>query len=437
MVVDYSKWDKLELSDDSDIEVHPNVDKKSFIRWKQQDIHERRDQRRQEIEHLQVENRMSSYLLTRLAKLVESLEQISPSLEESEVASVVNQAIATASADDPDEEKPQSGPGYGDMIRSLIDQVSSEVSSAPRGSSRVQALSDAFKKHQEKLTNLQSECVKRLTELQNEEASRIRSDDLKIGFDSTMVSKKKVPEAAASSATKASTKPVSTKKPQKIEVLNRPNSSSSTGSSAGSSITRYDKGKAPLVDDEGDADDEADDTDAEDDFTISPLAEKFASIPVGNYRQCIDFIARNPEIVSEAESDGILMDAFSKEMKGQPNTAKQYVHNALLLQYCARLGRDGVTVFFGKIMTPNHKSLPAFLQDVDQTYKHVKTRSEILLEEQKSKLNEVEEEQIINLDTVTDEELAELGITREDIEKFKIEQAEQDALEQESANTQQ
>jgi cell division cycle protein 37 len=27
--MDYSKWDKLELSDDSDIEVHPNIDKKS------------------------------------------------------------------------------------------------------------------------------------------------------------------------------------------------------------------------------------------------------------------------------------------------------------------------------------------------------------------------------------------------------------------------
>ena len=37
--LNYAKWDNLELSDDSDIEVHPNVDKKSFIRWKQRDIH--------------------------------------------------------------------------------------------------------------------------------------------------------------------------------------------------------------------------------------------------------------------------------------------------------------------------------------------------------------------------------------------------------------
>ena len=41
MPIDYSKWDKIEISDDSDVEVHPNVDKQSFIRWKQRDIHEK------------------------------------------------------------------------------------------------------------------------------------------------------------------------------------------------------------------------------------------------------------------------------------------------------------------------------------------------------------------------------------------------------------
>jgi cell division cycle protein 37 len=31
--LNYSKWDQLELSDDSDIEGHPNVDKKSLIKF--------------------------------------------------------------------------------------------------------------------------------------------------------------------------------------------------------------------------------------------------------------------------------------------------------------------------------------------------------------------------------------------------------------------
>jgi len=39
MPVDYSKWDKLEISDDEDIECHPNIDKASMIRWHQAALH--------------------------------------------------------------------------------------------------------------------------------------------------------------------------------------------------------------------------------------------------------------------------------------------------------------------------------------------------------------------------------------------------------------
>lgn len=52
MPLDYSKWDNLELSDDSDIEVHPNVDKRSMIKWKQESIHRERAERKAKIEYL-------------------------------------------------------------------------------------------------------------------------------------------------------------------------------------------------------------------------------------------------------------------------------------------------------------------------------------------------------------------------------------------------
>jgi cell division cycle protein 37 len=32
---DYSKWDKIELSDDEE-DLHPNIDKDSWFRWKHQ-----------------------------------------------------------------------------------------------------------------------------------------------------------------------------------------------------------------------------------------------------------------------------------------------------------------------------------------------------------------------------------------------------------------
>lgn len=55
MPVDYSKWDALELSDDSDFEPHPNVDKRSFIRAKQAQIHQQRADRKNRIETLKYE----------------------------------------------------------------------------------------------------------------------------------------------------------------------------------------------------------------------------------------------------------------------------------------------------------------------------------------------------------------------------------------------
>ncbi|KAK7203750.1 Cdc37 N terminal kinase binding-domain-containing protein [Myxozyma melibiosi] len=417
MVVDYSKWDKLELSDDSDIEVHPNVDKKSFIRWKQQDIHEKRTQRRHEIESLKAENAMNSSLLDRLNRLIASLKSVADSDRAAVDASLKEAVKETGGA----EKAPESGPSYGAMMESLVGQVLQEVKTAveKEGKPFVETLRTTFEKHQKKLSELQDACVKKLTSLQNEEAKHITSEDLKIGFDSTKVSKKK--ESIPATTTKTTEK--------KIEVLN-PTSSSA-------------KGKEKLVaPDPGDeADDESEpvskssknDADDEDeDYKISPLAEKFAAIKLGDYQKCLSFIGEHPSIVSEDEADGILYEAFGKEMKNEHAAAKRYVHNALLLQYCARLGRDGVTVFFRKIMTPNHPSLGAFLQDVEQTYSHIKQRSVYLLEEQKLQAaNEdmVEEEEIIDLETVTDEKLAELGLTREDIERFKKEQEEKDAAE--------
>lgn len=64
--LNYSKWDNLELSDDSDIEVHPNVDKKSFIRWKQQDIHQKREERKAELDGLRREKDINLILMPML-----------------------------------------------------------------------------------------------------------------------------------------------------------------------------------------------------------------------------------------------------------------------------------------------------------------------------------------------------------------------------------
>jgi len=74
MVINYSKWDNLELSDDSDIEVHPNVDKKSFIRAKQAQIHQERDHRRHQIRTLKYERIINDGLTERVDRLLTALK---------------------------------------------------------------------------------------------------------------------------------------------------------------------------------------------------------------------------------------------------------------------------------------------------------------------------------------------------------------------------
>ncbi|KAK9325790.1 Cdc37 N terminal kinase binding-domain-containing protein [Lipomyces orientalis] len=409
MVVDYSKWDKLELSDDSDIEVHPNVDKKSFIRWKQRDIHEKREVRHHEIETLKAENQMNSNLLSRIQRLIGFLKAVPEGAEdEKAVIDTILKEAYTESGGSVGE-NPKNGPSFSDMMKSLVDQVEPEASQSKDGSYR-QALISKFEAHYKRLSDLQNACVKKLTDLQNDEAKHITSDDIHIGFDSTRVSKAKSPEPIPSTSHKGKGKQV-----QEIEVLNSPPASTSD--------------KKPLEEPDAEANDaqEALAGDEDEEYKTSPIAQEFAAIRMGDYQKCLNFIGKHPNIVSEEEADGILFDAFGKEMAGKHAAAKRHVHNALLLQYCARLGKDGVTMFFRKIMTPGHPSLGAFMQDVEYTYNHIKDRSKVLLEEQKNNTEEVEE--IVNLEDLSEKELADLGLTKEDVERFKSEQVERDAEE--------
>lgn len=47
-------------------------------------------------------------------------------------------------------------------------------------------------------------------------------------------------------------------------------------------------------------------------------------------------------------SDALLVAAFTAESNGQFRYAQQCVHQSLLIQYCEKLGGDGVRVFFKK-----------------------------------------------------------------------------------------
>lgn len=359
MPVDYSKWDALELSDDSDIEVHPNVDKRSFIRAKQSQIHQERQQRKLQIEAYRYENVIHDGLLERLSAMTASLRRHASEARGSAddaAADVALKALLetnpgpTADAVPPRPEGLQgdgSAPAtYSQMLAGLIDEVAQRLGEK-KEAERYDALIGELEGHAKKIQRLQKETAEKLDKLVKEEGKKITSDDIHTGFDSSHVSK----PAPAEKKDAASTD---------VQLLN-PNFAASGGSPAASS-----KGGA-----DGD----------EEDMEASAAAKRFALIPVKDYAASLQYISQNPQILTERETDGLLVLAFDAALERKDDYSRQCVHQALLLQYCRALGKDGVGLFFRRITTKGHQAQEVFYKDVQDTYMRIRNRSREILAE--------------------------------------------------------
>ena len=335
MVVNYSKWDALELSDDSDIEVHPNVDKRSFIRAKQNQIHQQRFQRKHEISTLKYERIINDGLLERIDKLLESLHNHASQASGGKPDEFMMQALMEC-AGDPNQDKPpdppegvhykEEQPLYSQMLAGLVDQVKKEAGSEPKD--WYKSYVEGVGQHKTKVQNLQKDLLTKLNQLEKEEGSKITSESIHEGFNISSVAKENA---------KGTAKP----KAEAVEVLN-------PGSLKKNALRRMDSGGQTSgadadVDEPGPTEDAKDD---EGDIEPTKLGKEFAKIKMGDYKACLNFISEHHEVVKERETDGLLMEAFNAQMDGKGTYAKQCVHQALLLQYCRSLGRDGVGLFF-------------------------------------------------------------------------------------------
>ena len=335
MVVNYSKWDALELSDDSDIEVHPNVDKRSFIRAKQNQIHQARHQRRHEINTLKYERVINDGMLERIDTLLASLRNHAAQAQGENPDEFMMQALMEC-AGNPGSDKPPSPPEgvhykeeqplYSQMIAGLVDQVKKEVGPEPQD--WYKSYVKGVEGHKMKVQNLQKDLLSRLERLEKEEASKITSDSIHEGFNTSSVSKEQE-------------KPKAKPRAEAVEVLN-------PGSLKKNPLERFDSegqtsGADADVDEPGSIDDTKDD---DQDIEPTKLGKEFAKIKIGGYRECLKFISEHREVVAERETDGLLMEAFNAQMEGKAAYSKQCVHQALLLQYCRSLGKDGVGLFF-------------------------------------------------------------------------------------------
>jgi len=383
MPINYSKWDALELSDDSDIEVHPNVDKRSFIRAKQNQIHQQRAERKQEIETLKYERIINDGLLERINSLLDALKKHQEEANKKNPDELVFQALIESAGDPAKDEppKPPAGvytnakepqPRYSKMMGSLIDQVKKEVDEK-KSSDRYKDYVDGVHGHLTKVQSLQQQLLVKLAQLEKEEGSKITSESIHVGFDKSSVAKSKPPEPKT-------TAPKSKPKTDAVELLN-PNAGLSSQNRSKPEEVAESSGAEADVEDDALLDKQEDEED-ETSIKLSPDGKEFAKIRLGDYRACYQFISQHPDIVSERTQDALLIEAFNAQMKGKDTYARTCVHQGLLLQYCRQLGKDGTGMFFKRITTPGHQAQNVFQKDVAETYGRIKHRAAELSKEE-------------------------------------------------------
>ena len=81
---------------------------------------------------------------------------------------------------------------------------------------------------------------------------------------------------------------------------------------------------------------------------MTPNLVEFSNIPIHSFQKSYEFIQRHRDVYVPGASDALLVAAFASQREGKSKYAKQCIHQSLLLQYCDKLGPDGVGVFFKK-----------------------------------------------------------------------------------------
>lgn len=255
-------------------------------------------------------------------------------------------------------------PTYSKMMATLADQVKAKVEE-DKSENKFEAYVKEVKAHWTKVNELQTKLKARLSELEKEEKKKITSETYKTGFDSSYVSK--ADKAPAPPANKGTSDKV-----QAVELLN-PKSKENGDFVPQSSGADADNDE-PMSDEE--------------EVEASALGKAFANIKMGDMRACLQFISANPSVLAERETDGLLVLAFNAALERKYETAKRCVHQALLLQYCRSLGKDGVGLFFNRITTPGHQAQKVFYDDVNDTFERIKSRTKVIAAEREKEKEE-------------------------------------------------
>ncbi|EHN03091.1 Cdc37p [Saccharomyces cerevisiae x Saccharomyces kudriavzevii VIN7] len=406
MAIDYSKWDKIELSDDSDVEVHPNVDKKSFIKWKQQSIHEQRFKRSQDIKNLETQVDMYSHLNKRVDKILSTLP------EEDFVDSSAITKFLNANFDKLEKSKGENvDPDistYNEMVEDLFEQLAKDLGKEGKDFKNPRLLRDAILKHRTKIDSVTVEAKKKLSELYKEKNAHISSDDIHTGFDSSFMNKQKE-EAKKLESTSSEARAVSTDS----TIINK-----LAKSSTPQNFIEF----------------------KDNPMTLAKETEEFGKISVNDYSKSQKFLLEHLPIISEQQKDALMMKAFEYQLHGDDKMTLQVIHQSELMAYIREIYdlkkipflnpmelSNVIKMFFEKVIFNKNKPVgkESFLKSVREKFLHVQKRSKILQQEEMDEAN-VEGVETIQLKSLDDSTELEVNLPDfnsrdpEEVEKVRI-----------------
>ncbi|TID26149.1 hypothetical protein CANINC_002844 [Pichia inconspicua] len=366
-MIDYSKWDKLELSDDSDVEVHPNVDKNSFIRWKQRDIHEKRMQREQQIKGLKVQKEMYTQLNKRVDDMLAQLndEQLSSERERNDYLNSHFDKNEKCTL-----EEQSDSPPYNEMVEDLLTQITGDLQKEG-GSVNGANIRKKVLEHREKIETVLAQIDPKIEEFENEKKQHITSEDIHDGWNSSFLNKSKDEPAKQPETTKSATQTV-------IETLNTANK-----------VKVFKKPSKPLEE--------------LGELELLQETKDFAKLP--SIKASCAFLLDHPFIACGQQKDALLMEAFDEELNGKPEDAKKTIRKGILLQFAADILENPpapnmplevrltyLTKLFDQLENDGTPGKIAYEDECKRMIEHVKTRCKIIQEEKEQEVGEGEGE---------------------------------------------
>ncbi|KAJ1813511.1 hsp90 co-chaperone Cdc37 [Coemansia sp. RSA 2599] len=390
MPIDYSKWDNLELSDDSDVEIHPNIEKGTFLRLRQRKIREEREKRRQQREA----NEEIITLNTSLAESIGKLRSQVIEASESVLGELMDQWQRDAQKGDEymaerskaiekGEEPPI--PSKENMMDTLKARINSELRDAAVNAESLndkrKAIAKLLEAHMGKLEKNKADAEKELERIRKEEAKHVAPDSvIHEGFNRSIVGT--TSNSGGSSSSKPAPAATATVKQTVTtdEVLNP----GSVGKHKDVVAEQETSAKQQQQQQEG--------LDENGELEFDDDARQFASLT--NLSDSYDFIRKRFSVISERKSDQIMAQAFTAELAGKKKLARQYIHQALIITYILKMGSTGINVFFSRVGSKG-QAQDMFIKDVESYYERIETRCKVINSESEQEAeNEVESIQL-------------------------------------------